>query len=60
MDKPDERNIEKQNLMAGLHWAATVPPCIKDHILKLLKVAALLKTTNANYYQKKYNICISY
>jgi hypothetical protein len=52
MDQPDERNIEKHNLMAGLHGAATESPYIKDHILRLLKRAVVLKITNANDYPK--------
>lgn len=42
MDQPDERNAHKHNLVAVLHWAATEPPYIKDHILRLMKRAAVL------------------
>ena len=42
MDQPDERNTQKRNIIAVLYWAATEPPYIKDHTMRLKKRAAAL------------------
>ena len=52
MDQPDERNTQKHNLTPVLYWAATDPPYIRDHILRLLKRAAVLYIATANDNQK--------
>lgn len=42
MEQPDERNTQKHNLITVLYWTAIEPLYIEEHILRLLKRAAVL------------------